>query len=93
MAINKMLMDTFATSAAQVIQEMLDHAQLDATERSAIDDGQLRRVRGITGALQSALNAAAERPGMIPGAPTPFAPLTPPPPPTLPMKLPLAARR
>jgi hypothetical protein len=93
MAINKMLMDTFATSAAQVIQEMLDHAQLGHAERSAIDEGQLRRVRGITGALQSALNAAAERPAGLPGTPTPMAPLTPTPPPTLPMKLPLAARR
>jgi hypothetical protein len=73
MPIDQSIIDEFAASSALVVQMMLDYAQLTPAERTESGDGQVRRVRGMIGALQAAANAAAERPAppSMPASPMP----------------------
>jgi hypothetical protein len=55
---NKQAFDQFAMQAEVVIKELLDYAQRPGKDRTEEDEGQVRRLRGITGGLTAALEAA-----------------------------------
>jgi hypothetical protein len=69
---NKQAFDQFAGQAEVVIKELLDYAQLPGASRTEEDEGQVRRLRGITGGLTAALEAARHTgPMMITPPPAP----------------------
>jgi hypothetical protein len=77
---NKQAFDDFAHQAEVVIKELLDYAQLPGKDRTEENEGQVRRLRGITGGLTAALDAARHTgPMMItpPPAPPPLAAMRP----------------
>jgi hypothetical protein len=78
---NKQAFDDFAQQAEVVIKELLDYAQLPGKDRTEENEGQVRRLRGITGGLTAALEAARHAgPMMITPPAPPAAPAAPPPP-------------
>jgi hypothetical protein len=68
MPIERSIVEEFMIAATAVIQELLTYAQLPAAERDEADEGQVRRIKGIVGALESAVSVASERPYTPPPA-------------------------
>ena len=76
MPIDKTLVDAYVTATAEMVKELTEYAAELADDRTPEDDGQVRRLAGISGSLAAAVQAAA-RPVMTPVVPP--APLQAPP--------------
>jgi len=64
---DKTAFDAYCIAATKVVEEVLAYTQRPDHERDASDEGQIRRLRGVTGAVNSALMALP--PAMVAVAP------------------------